>query len=173
MSERTSQLSRTRTGNSYYRTGSGEGNRSDTLGGLHGSSLNKERTSDVMARLFRAPHGSRTAALWSMWFSCFLVYYGLGTWMPTLYTMVFHLPIQKALHYAVATNFSAICSSLFCIFSIDRLVTNKLHVRYVCYVFGGRTVIWAATMIKSGRTCCLTLSMLFKVRRAEGPAVAL
>jgi len=103
----------------------------------------------------------------------FLVYYGLGTWMPTLYTMVFHLPIQKALHYAVATNFSAICSSLFCIFSIDRLVTNKLHVRYVCYVFGGRTVIWAATMIKSGRTCCLTLSMLFKVRRAEGPAVAL
>jgi MFS transporter, putative metabolite:H+ symporter len=70
---------------------------------------------------FAAPYASRTAVLWSMWFGCYLIYYGLGTWMPTLFTTVFHLSVQQALHYALLTNVSAISASLFCIVAIDRL----------------------------------------------------
>ncbi|WP_224028335.1 MFS transporter [Paraburkholderia caribensis] len=70
---------------------------------------------------FAPPYGTRTLVLWSMWFGAYLVYYGLGTWMPTLYTTMFHLPVQQALHYALFTNGSAIVSSLFCILAIDSL----------------------------------------------------
>jgi len=68
---------------------------------------------------FSAFYGRRTFVLWLIWFASYLVYYGLGTWMPTLYTTLFHLPIAQSLNYALITNFCGVLAALTCVLTVD------------------------------------------------------
>jgi putative MFS transporter len=63
----------------------------------------------------------RTVVLWSIWFGSYIVYYGLGTWMPTLYRTVFHLPLAQSLHYALITNACGVAAVLTSIFTVDTI----------------------------------------------------
>ena len=61
----------------------------------------------------------RTLAMWAMWFCCFSTTYGLLTWMPTLYRVVFNLPLRQSLLYGFITQACGFLGSLACAFLID------------------------------------------------------
>jgi putative MFS transporter len=68
----------------------------------------------------------RTLVIWTVWFASYIVYYGIGTWMPTLYKTVFNLPLEQSLRYALITNFCGVIACLVCIFSIDKFGRRPL-----------------------------------------------
>lgn len=61
----------------------------------------------------------RTLVVWVMWFATYFVNYGLATWMPTLYSTVFHLPLNVALQYQLLTNVLTLFASFACAMLID------------------------------------------------------
>jgi MFS transporter, putative metabolite:H+ symporter len=68
----------------------------------------------------------RTLVIWTVWFCSYIVYYGIGTWMPTLYKTVFNLPVEQSLRYALITNFCGVLACLLCIFTIDKFGRRPL-----------------------------------------------
>ncbi|MGH7075609.1 MAG: MFS transporter [Stellaceae bacterium] len=69
--------------------------------------------------LFGPGYLRRTLVIWFCWFASYLVTYGLVVWMPSLYRIVFHLPLQTALLYALIPNIVAIFTGLLCALVID------------------------------------------------------
>ncbi len=61
----------------------------------------------------------RTLVLWTIWFGSYIVYYGLGTWMPTLFRSVFKLPLETALQYGLIMNLVALVGAAICALTID------------------------------------------------------
>jgi putative MFS transporter len=61
----------------------------------------------------------RTLVVWVIWFTTYFVNYGLATWMPTLYSTLFHLPVATALRYQLFTNLITLCASFCCAMLID------------------------------------------------------
>jgi MFS transporter, putative metabolite:H+ symporter len=68
----------------------------------------------------------RTSVVWLIWFASFLVTYSLGTWLPTLYTTLFHVPLQTALRYGAIGTFFQLLGSASCAFTIDWLGRRRL-----------------------------------------------
>lgn len=71
------------------------------------------------AEIFRHPYLKRTLVVWLMWFAAYLVYYGIGTWLPTLYRTVFNLPLEESLRYGLISNAIGFVGAAVCAFSID------------------------------------------------------
>ena len=61
----------------------------------------------------------RTLVLWTIWFGSYIVYYGLSTWMPTLFRSVFKLPLQTALQYGLVMNLVGLVGAAVCALTID------------------------------------------------------
>jgi putative MFS transporter len=72
-----------------------------------------------LSDLFGPGYLRRTLVIWFCWFSAYLVTYGLTVWMPSLYKLVFHLPLQTALFYALIPNVLGIFTGLLCASVID------------------------------------------------------
>ncbi|NVO15068.1 MAG: MFS transporter [Rhodoplanes sp.] len=73
------------------------------------------------ADLFGPHYLRRTLVVWTIWFSAYLITYGLTVWLPTIYRTVFHLPLEDALQYGLITQVVGLCGTLTCALSIDRL----------------------------------------------------
>lgn len=69
--------------------------------------------------LFQGRYRSRTVLVWVLWFSSYIITYGLAGWIPTLYREVYHLPLQQALNYSIAGPAGSLIGSLICAFLID------------------------------------------------------
>lgn len=69
--------------------------------------------------IFRAGYARRTLVVWTMWFAAYLVYYGISTWMPTLYRTVFKLDLTTALGYGLIGNVAALLGAATCALLID------------------------------------------------------
>lgn len=69
--------------------------------------------------LFSPQYRSRTLVVWCIWFGSYIVYYGIGTWLPTLYRTVFHLPLEVSLRYGLISNGIGFIGALICALSID------------------------------------------------------
>jgi MFS transporter, putative metabolite:H+ symporter len=82
-------------------------------------------TSSRWSEIFRGLYLRRTLIVWLLWFATYLVYYGIGTWMPTLYRTVFKLPLEQALGYGLIGNFFALVGATLCAFTID-LIGRRL-----------------------------------------------
>ena len=54
--------------------------------------------------IFSRTYRKRTLCVWAMWFCCFSTTYGLSSWLPTLYTTQFHLPLQRSLSFGLISN---------------------------------------------------------------------
>lgn len=93
---------------------------------------------------FAAPYLSRTLALWAIWFGAFIVYYGLGTWMPTLYRSVFGLGLDDALHYALITNACGVAAVFLCIFTVD--VIGRRPIFILSFVGCAASFAWLYAM---------------------------
>ena len=73
--------------------------------------------SELLAPAFRG----RTLIVWTLWASAFLIANSLNTWMPTLYTTVYHLPLRLALRAASMTNVAQVLLLLLAAMTIDRI----------------------------------------------------
>ena len=81
----------------------------------------------------------RSLVVWLMWFATFLVTYGLGTWMPTLYKTVFNLPLDTSLRYATFGTFMQLVGGVTAGFMSDRIGRRRLFT--VSYFGAGATLI--------------------------------
>ena len=73
------------------------------------------------SELFAPAYLRRTVMVWILWFSSFLISYGLSTWLPTIYKTTFGLTIQSALLLSVVGNLLSLLGGLFCALSVDRI----------------------------------------------------
>ncbi|MFL6930759.1 MAG: MFS transporter [Xanthobacteraceae bacterium] len=71
--------------------------------------------------LFGPYYLRRTLVVWLIWFSAYLVNYGLAVWLPTLYRTVYHLPLETSLRYGLITQAAGLVGTLVCAFAIDRV----------------------------------------------------
>ena len=73
------------------------------------------------ADLFGPQYLRRTLVVWVMWFSAYLVTYGLTVWLPTIYRTVFHLSLEQSLQYGLITQVIGLFGTLTCALTIDYL----------------------------------------------------
>ncbi|MFD4022176.1 MFS transporter [Streptomyces sp. NPDC058576] len=71
--------------------------------------------------LFRPPYLRRTLVVWCIWFGSYLVYYGISTWLPTLYRTTFDLPLGTSLKYGLISNCVGFFGAALCALTIDML----------------------------------------------------
>ena len=74
-----------------------------------------------LADLFGAFYLRRTLVVWIIWFSAYLVNYGLSIWLPTIYRTVFKLPLEVSLRYGLITQAVGLIGTLACALTIDRV----------------------------------------------------
>lgn len=70
--------------------------------------------------LFEGIYRRRTLAVWVMWATSYFATYGISTWLPSIYTSVFQLPLPEALRYSLTTQALALVGSVCCALLIDR-----------------------------------------------------
>src|SRR5262249_36170231 len=75
----------------------------------------------ALADLFGPLYLRRTLVVWVIWFSAYLVNYGLSIWLPTLYRTVFKLPLDVSLRYGLITQAVGLLGTLICALTIDRV----------------------------------------------------
>ena len=69
--------------------------------------------------LFGPTYLRRTLVVWTIWFSAYLITYGLTVWLPTIYRTVFHLPLEQSLQYGLITQLVGLLGTLTCALTID------------------------------------------------------
>lgn len=70
--------------------------------------------------LFRGPYLRRTVVVSVLWFVAFLVNYGMTSWLPTIYTSVYHLDVHTALVYSLVTTVAGLAGCVVIAMSVDR-----------------------------------------------------
>lgn len=98
---------------------------------------NIETKKTRFGELFQGIYARRTLTLWVMWFCFYFINYGLMTWLPTLYTSVFKLPLRQALLYSVAVNIVSFVAMIFSGLVVDKVGRKPLFI----FSFSGLTVI--------------------------------
>jgi MFS transporter, putative metabolite:H+ symporter len=78
--------------------------------------------------LFQGRYLSRTLIVWVLWASCYVISYGLQTWMPSLYREIYKLPLQTALNYSTISNVFGLVGPLIAVALIDRIGRRKWFV---------------------------------------------
>jgi len=78
--------------------------------------------------LFSPMYRERTLMLWALWFTAYVVNNGLVTWLPTLYTKIFNIPLQTALGFGFATNIFGVFTSIVCALYIDRVGRRRWYI---------------------------------------------
>ena len=69
--------------------------------------------------LFGPQYLRRTLVVWTIWFSAYLITYGLTVWLPTIYRTVFKLPLEQSLQYGLITQIVGLLGTLTCALTID------------------------------------------------------
>jgi putative MFS transporter len=78
--------------------------------------------------LFGAFYRGRTLMLWALWFCSYAVNNGLVTWLPTLYTSFFHVPLKTSLGYGWITSVAGVITSIACALLIDRVGRRRWYI---------------------------------------------
>jgi putative MFS transporter len=71
--------------------------------------------------LFQGVYLRRTLMLAVAWLTAYFVNYGIAAWLPTIYSRVFHLDVDTALRYSVATSVAGILGCIIIAFTIDQI----------------------------------------------------
>jgi MFS transporter, putative metabolite:H+ symporter len=71
--------------------------------------------------LFKGIYLKRTLTIWGLWLCVYMINNGLVTWLPTLYTQFFHLPLQTSLAYGWITSGAGVITSVICALLIDKV----------------------------------------------------
>jgi putative MFS transporter len=98
----------------------------------------KTRWSEVLSPFYRR----RTLIVWVLWTTTYFVYYGIGTWLPSLYRTVYHLSISSSLRWGSIANIMQVLIVGVSAFFVDKL-GRKLW-------FGGAFLVSAGLMLTLG-----------------------
>jgi MFS transporter, putative metabolite:H+ symporter len=74
-----------------------------------------------LSDLFGAIYLRRTLVVWLIWFTAYLVNYGLSIWMPTVFRTIFKLPLDVALRYGLITTAFGLIGAAIAAFIIDHV----------------------------------------------------
>ncbi|MET7996706.1 MFS transporter [Amycolatopsis sp. NPDC005232] len=79
------------------------------------------KTRGSWRELFTGRYRRRTFVLWCLWFCAYFVVYGIASWLPSIYSGVFHLPLRQALTYSMAGTVAGLLGSVLIALTVDRL----------------------------------------------------
>jgi putative MFS transporter len=99
------------------------------------SQMQKSRWQELFSPIYLR----RTIVVWVIWATAYGVTNGLNNWMATLYTTVYHLPLQTALNAALMTNATQVLVLLPCILVIDRI--GRRAWMTACFIIGGALLV--------------------------------
>src|SRR5215475_10261794 len=77
--------------------------------------------------LFKGIYLERTLMIWGLWVCVYMINNGLITWLPTLYTQVFHLPRPTSLAYGWITSGVGVVASIACALFIDKVGRKRWY----------------------------------------------
>jgi putative MFS transporter len=80
-------------------------------------SAEKTRWSEVLSPFYR----SRTLVVWTLWATTYFVYYGVGTWLPSIYRTVYHLDVKSSLRYGSIANILVVIIGVIAALLVDKL----------------------------------------------------
>jgi MFS transporter, putative metabolite:H+ symporter len=78
--------------------------------------------------LFKGIYLQRTLTIWALWLCVYMIINGLVTWLPTLYTQLFHLPLRTSLAYGWITSGAGVVTSIACALLIDKVGRKRWYV---------------------------------------------
>jgi putative MFS transporter len=80
----------------------------------------------TVADIFTGVYLRRTIVIWIMWFTCYLVVYGLAGWLPAIYRSVYKLSVSQSLQYGLIASAVALVACLLAAFLIDKVGRKAL-----------------------------------------------
>jgi putative MFS transporter len=89
--------------------------------------------------LFSPVYLKRTLIVWVIWATTYGVTNGMNTWMPTIYTSIYGLPLQDALNRGFLTNAMQVLVLILCIFIIDTV--GRRAWMTACFILGGALLL--------------------------------
>jgi len=95
-----------------------------------------------LAELLQGIYRRRTLALWVMWFCAQFCNFGMVTWLPSLYTSVYKLPVPVALKYAMITQAVGLAGCVFAALFIDKIGRKPLFTVSFLWTAGFLLVLW-------------------------------
>jgi len=92
-----------------------------------------------LSDLFGPFYLRRTLVVWLIWFTAYLVNYGLSIWMPTVYRTVFKLPLDVSLRYGLITTAVGLIGAAIAALVIDHIGRKTLFA--TCFAGGAIALI--------------------------------
>jgi putative MFS transporter len=92
-----------------------------------------------LSDLFGPLYLRRTLVVWLIWFTAYLVNYGLSIWMPTVYRTVFKLPLDVSLRYGLITTAIGLIGATIAALIIDHVGRKTLFA--TCFAGGAIALI--------------------------------
>nr|WP_225954903.1 MFS transporter [Kibdelosporangium phytohabitans] len=93
--------------------------------------------------LFRGRYLRRTVVVSVLWFVSFLVNYGLSSWLPTIYTSVFHLDVGTSLTYSMVTVVAGLVGSIVIATTVDQFGRRT---GLIAGLLGGAVILGVAAL---------------------------
>jgi putative MFS transporter len=81
------------------------------------ASAEKSNWSEVLSPFYR----TRTLIVWLLWATNYFVYYGVGTWLPSIYRTVYHVNLRDALRLSSAAIILAVSLGYIAALLVDKL----------------------------------------------------
>jgi putative MFS transporter len=92
-----------------------------------------------LSDLFGPLYLRRTLVVWLIWFTAYLVNYGLSIWMPTVYRTLFKLPLDVSLRYGLITTAIGLIGATIAALIIDHIGRKTLFA--TCFAGGAIALI--------------------------------
>lgn len=86
---------------------------------LENSGIKVAEKSTNWRELFQGIYLRRTLTVWVIWFSAYFITYGLTTWLPSLYSRVYKLPLEQSLLFSLITNIAGLAGAFGCAMLVD------------------------------------------------------
>ena len=81
-----------------------------------------------IADLFKGIYLKRTIAVWFIWIGTYIVTYGLTAWVPSLFNLVYHLPVQQSLAYGLILSGIGLGGALLTLYLIEAIGRRRMFI---------------------------------------------
>jgi MFS transporter, putative metabolite:H+ symporter len=81
-----------------------------------------------LADLFRGIYLKRTISVWFIWIGAYFVTYGLTAWAPSLFNIVYHLPVQLSLIYGLILSGIGLGGALLTYYLIEAIGRRPMFI---------------------------------------------
>jgi MFS transporter, putative metabolite:H+ symporter len=103
--------------------------------------------------LFKGVYRLRTLMLAGLWLAAYMVNNGLITWLPTLYTSIFDVPLKRSLGYGFFTTGCSVAASIGCALYIDRVGRRTWYI----FAFFGAAIPLGTLALLGGKSALQVL----------------